>query len=115
MWMTADGRAITRSIPSDRFPILVDAVLALSQSQRAELEQFLDEREDAIADSLERLTFDSNVEAKYEALALPEDLIDQIDWLEMTRPSSPAIDSVDLRWRLDVLSAVRQALADVET
>lgn len=114
MWMKPDGRVITVSIPSERFPTLLEAVLALSESQRGQLDEILQSREGVIADSLSHVTFDSKVEAIFEGQALPEELIRSLDWKAMADPGSSLMDGIELRWSLDVVSIVRQALVDFE-
>jgi hypothetical protein len=117
MWRTPDGRVNTVSVPSEA-PVLAPLmalVSELSPESRAHLDERLIELQWQVADELTEVAVDPAAEAAYTGKLAPESLISSIDWRELIGVrAEEGFRQVELRWRLDLIDVVLQALADID-
>ena len=118
MWFSEDGRLNIVARPSgETDPILkmLHARLAsLSATELADLDQELEQVQWEIADAADEMLVDLYVEAPFEAKPVPDAILDSLNWEDLLGSSKHlAFRCIELRWRLDVLGVVQQAIADL--
>lgn len=113
MWRTPDGTLHTVALPSPSL-LFTDTALdsltdVLARSGEDELEELIEETEDAVFDLWADRTFEEHVEQAFHAQAAPAGIFTA--WVSDRASLVQALEQVDARWRLDVVMAV-QDLAD---
>ena len=116
MWIPADGVIRTVSIPTANVPggqVLQARIAALDPAESDALDEILDTIQWTIADEIDTLTIDPDEESGYEGEAIPVEVLAGVDWDELLGSSiSTKFQKIDLRWRLDLLQVVMQAVAE---
>ncbi len=117
MWFTPDGRVNVAVLPSED-PAVAKLRRLLSDRPQDERQLLNDEFENlqwTVAKALDGLTFDAVVEAQFVALPPPNDVLETLDWARLIGPEKESeLSGVGLRWRLDVVGVVQQAIADLD-
>lgn len=116
MWKAPDGRVNTIALPLSGVPNgvrLRDLLVGLTASQLRILSERLDSSRWEVADALDSVPF-SAVEAEFAHQPPPTEFLATLDWDELVSDlSGEALTRIELRWRLDVLEILDQAVADL--
>jgi hypothetical protein len=116
MWLSEDGVVNTASIPFVNLPNseeLASALSGLTENQTELLDSKLLDIMWEIADLTDAIKFTTE-EKKFVGASPPSEVFRDLDWAELIGPNATkAFERIDLRWRLDVLNALQQSVADL--
>lgn len=115
MWRQNDGVVHLVSVPSDSAELegLVEWLRSLTSEGAEQLDAKLLQLQWEIADELDALPYESDSELEFDSVRVPSELILGLDWeILLGSDMESQFRSIDLRWRLDVVGVVEQALAD---
>lgn len=117
MWLSSDGRVNTRARPDDEWTRpLIARLIAMTADHLEQLDTDLEALQWKIADELDLIPFDAKSEEPFVASPIPLDVLKAVDWDEAVGAEKEAeFNRVDLRWRLDVLGIVQQAIVDLSS
>ena len=116
MWLSEDGVVHTASIPFVNLPKGNELARALSSLTEDEIElldsRLLDTMWE-IAESIDAIKVTAE-EEKFVGISPPSEVFRNLDWADLIGPNAAkAFERIDLRWRLDVLNALQQRVADL--
>ncbi len=117
MWRTSDGVVHTVAIPTEvpELKELCSQIERLSQEQRDKLDEQLMETTWVFADQLDLEPYDKDTEQQFVEVRLPIELVNALPWHRLlTTRLGDELQEIELRWRLDVIQTILQAIVDVE-
>jgi hypothetical protein len=115
MWLSADRVVHMIAVPSDSHYLnpLRELISAFSDEQLVTLDEELMEIQWSVADQIDELKYDPEVERKYTDMSIPTNLVTALDWKRvLSSDIKTELELIDLRWRLDVIGIVSQATVD---
>ena len=116
MWISPDGRLNTVVIPTENFAggrVLDERVAALAPAEVVALDELLLTIEWAIGDEIHAHAVDIEEEATFKGKGAPTDVLASVDWEALLGSSiSDKLGEIDLRWRLDVVTILQQAVSE---
>jgi hypothetical protein len=117
MWLTSDGRVNSVALPDDHEPAVTVKVLLSDASprERALMDEEFEVLFWLVADALDEIVFNAADEAPFVGTPVPVDVLNNVNWLRLLGPDKHTeVLRVELRWRLEIIEIVRQAIADLD-
>lgn len=118
VWLSKDGRVNTRWKPIESIPSvrnLLKSLDSLDDASRRELEVRIERYSLQMISEIRATRPYSALESEFEAVAVPDDILESCKWADILNNFEwGSLSQVDLRWRLDVLVILDEAIANCD-